>query len=445
MTGIASPDSPDAPASPGAAGPPAGSAPRTRRSHRTRRSPGGFLPTLERPRHRRPPLREVAADLDAQAAGNAAVALLFSASGPIAVVLAAAAQGNLSAQETSSWIFGIFLGNGLLTILLSWWYRTPLAFFWTIPGTVLAGDALAHLSLAEVVGAYLATGALVLALGCSGLVARAMGALPPGVVMAMVAGLFLRFGLDMVGAVVDAPLVAVPMIAVFAALTAVPAAGRCAPPVAAAAVAGTLVVLAAGRMAPGALDDGIIAAPVLTAPAFSWDAMVELVVPLAITVIVVQNGQGTAVLRAAGHHPPVNVAAAASGLWTLPLAALGSSPTCLTGPTNALLVSGGRREGHYAAAMLCGAGAVGVGLVAPAFTGAVLAMPAAFIAAFAGVAMLAPLRGTFLAAFGGDRPTGALVCLLVTVSGIAPLGITAPFWGLVAGVAAAAVLDRDRT
>ena len=42
--------------------------------------------------------------------------------------------------------------------------------------------------------------------------------------------------------------------------------------------------------------------------------MVELVVPLAITVLVVQNGQGIAVLTAAGHEPPVNAITVACGV-----------------------------------------------------------------------------------------------------------------------------------
>ena len=44
-------------------------------------------------------------------------------------------------------------------------------------------------------------------------------------------------------------------------------------------------------------------------------AMVELVVPLAITVLVVQNGQGIAVLQAAGHKPPVNAIAVGVRRW----------------------------------------------------------------------------------------------------------------------------------
>ena len=42
--------------------------------------------------------------------------------------------------------------------------------------------------------------------------------------------------------------------------------------------------------------------------------MVELVVPLAITVLIVQNGQGFAVLKSAGHTPPVDAVTVACGI-----------------------------------------------------------------------------------------------------------------------------------
>ena len=50
------------------------------------------------------------------------------------------------------------------------------------------------------IGAYLATGALMLALGALGWVQRAMRAIPMPIVMGMVAGVFLQFGLDWVQA-----------------------------------------------------------------------------------------------------------------------------------------------------------------------------------------------------------------------------------------------------
>lgn len=391
------------------------------------------LLAVEKPELPRPTFAEIKRDLGPQEIGNGLVALIFSASGPIAVILAAAAAGNLSPDQTSSWIFGAFLGNGLLTLWLTYMYRSPQAYFWTIPGTVIVGDSLTHLSFAEVIGAYLVTGVVVFALGWTGLIGRIMAVLPPTIVMAMVAGIFLRFGLDLIDASVTDPLIALPMVIVFVALSMSPRLASIAPPVAAAAVVGTIVAIASGKLAPGILDNGIISRPVFTAPEFSFAAIMELVVPLAITVVIVQNGQGVAVLKAAGHRPGVNLAAAASGLWSLPMALIGNITTCLTGPTNALIVAGAKSHRHYTAAMVTAIGAIIVGLFSPTFVGFMLAMPISFIAALAGIAMLTPLKNAFIAGFSGDYSTGALVCFLVTVSEISILGITAPFWGIVFG------------
>lgn len=391
------------------------------------------LLAVEKPELPRPTFAEIKRDLGPQEIGNGLVALIFSASGPIAVILAAAAAGNLSPDQTSSWIFGAFLGNGLLTLWLTYLYRSPQAYFWTIPGTVIVGDSLTHLSFAEVIGAYLVTGVVVFALGWTGLIGRIMAVLPPTIVMAMVAGIFLRFGLDLIDASVTDPLIALPMVIVFVALSMSPRIASIAPPVAVAAVVGTIVAIASGKLAPGILDNGIISRPVFTAPEFSFAAIMELVVPLAITVVIVQNGQGVAVLKAAGHRPGVNLAAAASGLWSLPMALIGNITTCLTGPTNALIVAGAKSHRHYTAAMVTAIGAIIVGLFSPTFVGFMLAMPISFIAALAGIAMLTPLKNAFIAGFSGDYSTGALVCFLVTVSEISILGITAPFWGIVFG------------
>lgn len=391
------------------------------------------LLAVEKPELPRPTFAEIKRDLGPQEIGNGLVALIFSASGPIAVILAAAAAGNLSPDQTSSWIFGAFLGNGLLTLWLTYLYRSPQAYFWTIPGTVIVGDSLTHLSFAEVIGAYLVTGVVVFALGWTGLIGRIMAVLPPTIVMAMVAGIFLRFGLDLIDASVTDPLIALPMVIVFVALSMSPRLASIAPPVAAAAVVGTIVAIASGKLAPGILDNGIISRPVFTAPEFSFAAIMELVVPLAITVVIVQNGQGVAVLKAAGHRPGVNLAAAASGLWSLPMALIGNITTCLTGPTNALIVAGAKSHRHYTAAMVTAIGAIIVGLFSPTFVGFMLAMPISFIAALAGIAMLTPLKNAFIAGFSGGYSTGALVCFLVTVSEISILGITAPFWGIVFG------------
>jgi len=123
-------------------------------------------------------LRRFFADFGSLYAANALVAFVFAASAPVAIILAVGSRGGLTESDLACWIFGAFFINGLLSIAFCLRYREPLVFFWTIPGAVLAGPALAHLSFAEVIGAYLATGLLMLALGLSGWVRRAMDAVP---------------------------------------------------------------------------------------------------------------------------------------------------------------------------------------------------------------------------------------------------------------------------
>lgn len=171
-------------------------------------------PLLERPPRPLTGLRRVFTDLEPVSVANGLIGVIFAATGPVAVILTVGTRGALSQADLASWIFGVFFLNGLLTVLACWLYRQPLAFFWTIPGTVLVGPALGHLGWPEVVGAFFATGLLMLVLGLTGWVRRAMSLVPMPIVMGMVAGVFLRFGTDLVRALVSGVGIAAPMVVV---------------------------------------------------------------------------------------------------------------------------------------------------------------------------------------------------------------------------------------
>jgi benzoate membrane transport protein len=387
-------------------------------------------------------MRRLAADFGGIYAVNGLVAFIFAASGPVAIVLAVGSQGGLAESDLSSWIFGAFCLNGLLSIGFCLFYRQPLVFFWTIPGAVLVGPALGHLSFPEVIGAFIACGALMLALGLSGWVRRCTEAAPMPIVMAMVAGVFLRFGTGLVHAVRDDLAVAAPMVLAFIFLSFAKKAGRLLPPLIGALLVGVVFVLIWGKITPGETALLQFAPPNLYVPAFSWQAMVELVVPLAITVLVVQNGQGFAVLSAAGHKPPIDAIATACGAGSMVTAFVGSVSTCLTGPVNAIISSSGEKPRHYTAGVFVGLLGVGFGLLSPLFVRLLLSTPPAFIAALGGLAMLRVLQTAFGVAFGGRFALGALVTFLVTVADVAIFNIGAAFWALVLGCAISWLLER---
>ncbi len=397
---------------------------------------------LEKPAAPPPSPGEALADFGGVYAVNGLVGFIFAASGPVAIILAVGTRGGLSASDLASWIFGAFFVNGLISIAFCRRYRQPLVFFWTIPGAVLVGPALEHLTFPEVIGAFVATGVLMLVLGLSGWVRRAMEAVPMPIVMGMVAGVFLRFGLDLVYAIRDDFWIAAPMAAAFLALSASARLGRVMPPLIGAMIVGGVLVAALGRFDPAGAEGWGLVRPNLYVPAFSWQAMLELVVPLAITVLVVQNGQGIAVLRAAGHSPPINAVTAACGAGSIVTAFVGTVSTCLTGPVNAIISASGDPRRHYTAGILVGILALGFGLASPVFVGLMLATPKAFIAALAGLAMLRVLQTAFTISFRERFTLGALVTFLVTVADVAIFNIGAPFWGLVFGFAASWLLER---
>ena len=397
---------------------------------------------IERPPHPLTGPRRVGRDLGLLYAANGLIGLIFAATGPVAVILAVGTQGGLTQAELASWVFGVFFLNGVLTVAACWVYRQPLAFFWTIPGTVLVGPALGHLRWPEVVGAFFATGVLMLVLGLTGWVRRVDGPHPDADRHG--------HGRRRVPAVRDRPRprsrrgrrggrsdgAGVP------AAERPPTLGRWVPPIIGALVVGAVAVALSGRFDPGPAATQWIAAPVLQVPQWSVQAMVELVVPLAITVLVVQNGQGVAVLRAAGHDAPVNVITIACGAWSVLAAGVGAVSTCLTGPTNALLSASGERSRHYTAGVVCGLLAMAFGLLAPLFTRLMLATPPAFIAVLAGLAMLRVLQAAFVTAFSTRFTLGALVTFVVTVADVTVLNIGAAFWGLVAGIVVSLLLER---
>jgi benzoate membrane transport protein len=401
----------------------------------------GRTPLLERPGARPAGPRTAWRDLGPGYVSNGIIGVVFSASGPVAVTLAVGMAGGLAQEQLASWVFGMFLSAGLATLVMSLVYRQPLGFAWSIPGTVLLGPSLQHLSFAEVVGAFFSCGILVLALGMSGLMRRIMAALPMPIIMAMVAAVFLRFGTDIVDASRENPVVAVPMVIAYLVLATVPALGRFLHPVMGTLIVGVVAVLLSGQFSLHGAGP-VFAAPVFTAPEFTWAAQVELVVPLAITVLFVQNGQGIAVLRGAGHRPPVTAFAVSSGLFSVLNAAFGAVSACVTGPTNALLTSSGERHRQYTAALVYAVLSLACAVLAPALVRFMLATPEAFVLALGGIAMLRALLQAFVTAFSTTFTMGSLVTFVVTISGLDLFNLHSAFWGIVIGYGVSRLLER---
>jgi len=398
---------------------------------------------LERPQHVLPHPLEIAANADRHNIVNGLVGFLFAVSGPLAILLTVATKGGLSEADINSWIFAGYGIGGGLSMLFSLVYRQPIGMAWTIPGAVLLGPALGHLGFSDIIGAYLMTGVLITVMGMTGWIRKGMSVFPMAIVMGMVSGVFLPFCLNIITAFQDAPWIALSMVAAFVTVPTIPALAKSLPPILGALIAGILVTMVTDNIG---LDQSLsfsLVRPHLYLPTLSIKAMLELVIPLAITVVVIQNAQGLAILKEAGYEPPVNTLTVASGVGSVLFGIFGAVPACVTGPVNAILNSSGAMERRYVGGITFGILLLLFGLFAPMATRLGLSLPPAFIGMLGGLAMIRVLQTAMSTAFGGRCPLGALVTFIVAFSDIVILNIGSAFWGLVFGFLTSWVMERD--
>ncbi|GAA2150192.1 benzoate/H(+) symporter BenE family transporter [Kitasatospora kazusensis] len=370
--------------------------------------------------------------LSALLSGLVCIAVGFS--GPLVVVLAAAAAGHLDQAHTASWIWAVSVGSGLTSLLLSWWTRTPVITAWSTPGAALLVTSLGAYPYREAIGAFLLSGVVVTVFGVTGLFGRLIRAIPPGIVNAMLAGILFSFGAGIFSSLHTAPVLVLGCFAAF--LLAKRFQPRYAVPVA--LLTGALLAAATVGL-PLHLGGGGPVHPVLTTPAFGWSAAVGLALPLTIVALASQNAPGLGVLRASGYRPDDRLLVGVTGGLSVLLAPFGSPGINLAAITAAICTSPEAhhdRRRRYIAGMSTGVlylvvGSFG-GVLVTLFTG----LPHALIAVIAGVALLASFQGSLAGALA-DEPgrDGAVVTFLATASGMSPLGIGSAFWGLLLGLA----------
>ena len=83
------------------------------------------------------------------------IATLSSIAGPSLLVYQAAANAEYPAAAINSWFLAIFVGGGLLSVLLAILYREPICGAYSIAGSALLVPVLGQYTLPEAVGKQL--------------------------------------------------------------------------------------------------------------------------------------------------------------------------------------------------------------------------------------------------------------------------------------------------
>ncbi|WP_082723398.1 benzoate/H(+) symporter BenE family transporter [Lysobacter capsici] len=378
--------------------------------------------------------------LSAVIAGFVAVLVGFTSSA--AIVFSAAQASGASDAEIASWMWALGLGMGATCIGLSLRYRVPVVTAWSTPGAAMLITGAAGLPLAEIVGAFVVSAVLTTALGFSGWLERALSRLPTSLASGMLAGVLLRFGLNVFTSM------QAQFALVFAMFLGWLLARRWSPRY---AVVITLAIGVAIAAVQGQLHLGdvrvTLAQPIWITPKFSLAAVIGVAIPLFVVTMASQNIPGIAILRAHGYQEtPVSPLIGWTGLVTLVLAPFGAFALNLAAITAAICMGSDAHEDsrrRYVAAVAAGVFYLLTGLFGATVAALFAAFPKELVLAIAGIALLTTIgNGLAAAVHDPQEREPALITFLVTASGVSAFQIGSVFWGMVAGLLALAITRR---
>jgi benzoate membrane transport protein len=357
--------------------------------------------------------------------------LVGFASSAVIVFQAARAVGADQAQ-IASWMWALGLGMGVTCIGLSLRYRMPVVTAWSTPGAAMLVVGAGAAGYSDAIGAFVLAAVLGMLAGFSGIFAKLMKRVPMALAAGMLAGVLLRFGLDVFVSMGTQLGMALAMFVTWLI-------GRRVVPryaVIATLLVGVLVAAGQGllHMDEVRLE---LATPVFTWPTLSWSAVFGIALPLFVVTMASQNIPGVAVIRASGYDTPVSPVIGWIGVVNTLLAPFGAYGLNLAAITAAICMG---REAHedparrYTAAVAAGAFYIVVGLFGATVAALFAAFPKELVACVAGIALLGTIANSLATALReeADREA-ALVTFLVTASGLSLAGIGSAFWGLVAG------------
>ena len=371
------------------------------------------------------------------------VAVLVGFTSSILIVFQAAHHAGASPQEMSSWLFALGAGIGITAIGFSWHYKMPILTGWSTPGAALLATSLSGVSMSEAVGAFVFSSMLTLIVGATGLFERLMKIVPKTITSAMLAGILLRFGMDVFSAFQqDMQLVGL--------MTVTYLIGRRFSPRYVIVWVLLVGLLDAASRGLFTLDhfSWDLATPIFTKPDFKLATLISIGIPLFVVTMTSQYMPGLGVITSAGYQPKVTPIVSLTSLSNLIFAPFGCFSISLAAIT-AAICSGEESDNNprwrYKSSMVAGVFWLLIGAFGATVVSVFMAFPKTFVETIAGLALFNTIGSSLSSALYHEKDReAAIITLLVTASGINIYGVAAPFWGLIAGVFSLSLLNWQK-
>lgn len=361
------------------------------------------------------------------------VAVLVGFTSSVLIVFQAAHQAGANPLEMSSWLFALGMSLGITSIGFSWYYKMPILTGWSTPGAALLATSLAGVTMPRAIGAFIFASFLTTMVGFTGLFERMMRIVPRTVTSAMLAGILLRFGLDVFQSFQqDMQLVGLMLLVYLLGKRFYPRYV-------------IMLVLAVGIA--DAASQGLLqihhfswnfATPIFTKPDFHFETLISVGIPLFVVTMTSQNMTGFSVITAAGYQPPISKVISLTGLSNLVFAPFGCFSISLAAITAAICTgkeSDADPKSRYKSCLIAGMCWLFIGAMGATMVTLFLTFPKNVVMTIAGLALFNTIGSSLSSALYHEKDReAAIITLLVTASGMSIMNIGSAFWGLLFGI-----------
>jgi benzoate membrane transport protein len=338
-------------------------------------------------------------------------------------------------------MFIIWATGAVASIALSLAYRQPLAVTSALSAIIFLGTISTKFTFADIAGANVMAGLLVIALAALGFGRRLLVWLPMPLAMAMLGGSILGDVMSVIStSVSDAAVAGTTVVGYLI--------GRALrnpriPPLSVALIMGGIAVFALHTAAPAPVDWTL---PVVVVPqmSFSLSTFLAISLPLVVLSIGLGNVQGLGYLTEQGFRVPADRVTLVLGISSLINGIFGGHTAQVSRNGIPIMASpeAGPKHGRYWASLLASSAMLLIALAAAPVTSLLGILPHSYVVTLAGLAILPSFQDALERAFGGTLRFGAVVAFLVSATPFSILGITSAFWALIAGLGVALITDR---
>jgi benzoate membrane transport protein len=360
----------------------------------------------------------------------------------LSIPVSVATRIGLSSDTFSSWVVALYGVPAVVGILLSYRYQQPLLFTGNVFIMIFFASVGEDFSYTDFVGASILAGIVATTVSLLGWIDRLSRAIPPPVVLGLLAGAVLPYVVDVFSMLDEEPV----MIGgtVLAWLLAHRFLGSRVPAVFPALVVGTVLAAFSGQV--GGLPESIPPPSiVLLTPTASLESILALTPVLVMLLTVQANIPSIVFLRTQGYIPPERRLHTFSGIITTLVSFIGPTGVSLSLPATSLVAGShaGDKPFRHRAVYISSAAVVIVALFSGIAAELTSILPLDLMLAIAGLAIISMLGNALREVTAGPLTLGPLLAFAISLSDISLLGFGPFFWGLAGGTGVSMLLERD--